>query len=116
MGLAEILLNQNSRTFVDALFFGNDSDSTATARRCGLEYVHVLVVVHLSFVAESLVVLREQISVGTNLEVLSVAPSLPLHISPQVALVTDVPSSSKMVNLLKLVHIFQFAGPDQTCP
>ena len=41
---------------------------------------------------------------------------LPLHISPQITFMSDVPSASEMINFLILVHVFQFRWSNQASP
>jgi hypothetical protein len=109
-------LNEDSGSFVDGLFFRNDFDP-ATATRCSrLENEHVFEIIHLSFVAESLIVLWEQVGVWTDLKILSISSPLSLHVAPQVSLVTNVPSACKMIDFLKLIHVLEFAWPNQTGP
>ena len=44
------------------------------------------------------------------------SPSLSLHIPPQVALVSNIPGSSEVIDLLKRVHVLEFAGSYKACP
>lgn len=44
------------------------------------------------------------------------SPPLSLGISPEIALVSDVPGSCKMVELLVLIHVLQLAWSYKTSP
>ena len=44
------------------------------------------------------------------------SPPLPLHIPPQVALVSNIPRSSEVIDLLERIHVLKFAWSYQACP
>lgn len=98
------------------LFLAYHTNSTAATGSGGLHDIHVLVVAHFSLVAPSLVVLWEQISGWAYFKILSVSTSLPLHVTPQVTFVANVPSSRKMIYLLELVHIPQLPRTNESSP
>ena len=116
MGFRNIFLNKVSRSLVHILLFTYNSDSSPTTCCCRFHDVHISKVVHFAFLTKPLVIFREKISGGTNLKIFSISSSLSLDIPPQVTFVAHIPSASKMVNLLVLVHIFEFGGTDQASP
>jgi hypothetical protein len=116
MWLRDVFLHKVAWTLADGLLFGDDSDTSTTTGGCWLENIHFLEVVHFSFVAESFVVLWEQICIRTYFKVFAISSSLTLDVSPEVAFVTNVPCSSKMIYLLILIHILEFTWSNQASP
>ena len=116
MRLWQVLWNQISTPFIDFLLFANDSDSFSTTWARRLKDVHVFIIVQLSVIAPSLIVFWKEVSVWAYLEVFPMSPPLPLHIPPQVALVSNVPRPSEVIDLLKRVHVLEFAWSYQACP
>lgn len=107
VGFGEVLLDQVAMPLADCLLSSNNTDTTTTARSRWFHYVHVPEVRSLTFLVPAFVVFREQVSWWTDLEFPTMASSLPLHISPQISFVPNIPCTSEMVDLLKLVHVLQ---------
>jgi len=116
MRFTQILRHQIPRSLAHLLLFANNSDASATTWPSRFHDIHILVITHFSLIAPSFVVFRKEIGCWANLKVFTMSPSLSLHVSPQVALVTNVPSSCKMVQFLKLIHVFELWWSYQTCP
>ena len=111
MGFREVLGDQVALALVDGVLLADDLDAPPATSSSGLENVHVFKIIHLTVVDPALVVLRENVSGRTQLELFAVLPPLFLHIPPQVGLATHGPRASKMVELLVLVHELQLGGP-----
>ena len=116
MRLGQVLWNQVPSSFAHLLFLAYHANSTSTTGSGGFHYVHILVVAHFSFVAPTFVVLWEKIGCRTYLEIFTVSSPLSLNISPKVAFVADVPGPSKMINLLKLIHIPELTRTNKAGP
>lgn len=116
MGFREVLGDQVALALVDGVLLANNLDAPSATSSSGLENVHVFKIIHLAVVDPALVVLRENVSGRTQLELFAVLPPLFLHVPPQVGLATHRPRASKMVELLVLVHELQLGGPNESCP
>jgi hypothetical protein len=120
--LCNILLNQVAASlFVfDLVLLTNDLYSSAAACSSWLQNVHVFVVVHLSVVDPSFVVLWQDVSGGTDVELFALLSPLSLNVSPQVCLAAEPPRSDEVVDLLTHVHAFEprllDEGGPQTVP
>ena len=116
MRFREVFTNKVAWALGHILLFANNSNSTPTAGCRWFHNIHVLVTAGLSFLIPPFVVFRKQISWWTNLEVLTMSPPLSLGISPEIALMSDVPGTCKVVQLLILVHVLQLTWSDKACP
>ena len=75
-----------------------------------------MVVAHFTFVTPTFVVLWEKIGGRAYLEIFAVSSSLALNVSPEVTFVADVPGPSKMINLLKLIHVPKLTRTNKAGP
>mmetsp|Transcript_13126 Transcript_13126/g.20386 ORF Transcript_13126/g.20386 Transcript_13126/m.20386 type:complete len:204 (+) Transcript_13126:1015-1626(+) len=116
MRLGQVLLHQVAGSFVDRLLLANDADASSAGAARRFQNVHIFEVAHLSVVIPPLEIFREKIRRRADLEVLPVTAALSLDISPEVTLVSNVPSTSEVIQLLELIQIFELRRPDEASP
>lgn len=112
----KIFWSKIPRSFRHILFLANDSDSTSATWTCRFNNIHVFIVIHFSFITKALVVFWKEVSWRTNLKVFSMPSSLSLNIAPKISFMTDIPSSSEVIDFLEWIHILQFAWSNKPCP
>ena len=86
MGLGNILGDKVAATLSHRVLLADDLDATAARGTCWLEDKHVFVVVHLAIINESLVILRKDVGLRTDVELLAMLSALLLDVSPEVGL------------------------------
>lgn len=107
MWFRNVFLNKVSRSFIDILFLADYPDSTSTTRCRRFHNVHISKVIHFTLLTKSFVVLWEKVCGWTDFKILPISSSLSLDITPKVSLMAHVPGTCKMVDLLKLIHVFK---------
>jgi len=111
MRLANVLAYQVASLFIlDGVCLSNNLDAFATAHRCRLEDVHILVVGHFSVIIPPLELVRQNVRRRTYVKFLPLLSTLFLAVAPQVGFAANAPGPCKMVDLLALVHILQLGG------
>ena len=91
MGLANILRDYDTISFVDLLLLSYDSDSFTTTGSHRFQNVHVFEVVYFSVDGPSFVVLGHDVGRWTDIKSFTVETSHPLNIPPHVVFAADRP-------------------------
>ena len=106
MRIADVLRDNIARFSLNLLLLPDDFDSTATAGRTRLHYVHVSVVVRLAIHAELAVVIGEDVGSRTEIE-LGKDAFHPANILPHHVFAADLERLGKVVQLLVLRRLLQ---------
>jgi hypothetical protein len=107
MGFGKVSRDEIAMSFLDVVFLSHKFNASSTTHISGLQDVKIFKIIKFPFLLPSLIILREHVSWGTNLEFFPVSPPLSLHIPPHIGFASKSPSSWKMVDFLQLVKILQ---------
>ena len=116
MWLAHIFGHDVAVTFGHILSFSDDSDAFAAACSVRLHDVHVLETTDFPVAHPPLVVLREDVRGGSDIESLAMQTSHALYIAPHVVFPADGPGAGEVVEMLLHIHVPQAALSEQACP
>lgn len=93
-------------SFLDALFFSNNFNSSAATWCCWFHDIHMLKVVDFTVYLPPFIVFRKDVCCGCDVKRLSVETSHSLNVSPHLIFSADTPWACKMIDFLVAVKIF----------
>ena len=113
--IRHVLGDNIARLAFDFLFLADDFDATTTGRCARLHDVHVAEIFSLTIHAELAIIVREQVGLWTEIELLKHSLH-PADILPHHVLATDLERLREVIDLLILGGFFQVFGLGLTCP